>query len=435
MDYGSKTREELIKLLEEKDKYIHRLKDNIVHAEYFSNINEKLINLMPEAVVLYKNRKVAFANEIAKHMFKQDLIDKNLGEIAEIYSDNRSLIIDKINKLLEKESEMDFINQKLMLNDESTLECDVGGFSFLYDGEMFLVVIFRDISEKKKIENLQIEIQRKTQQLDEAEEYSRLKSQLFATVSHELKTPLNVILGAIQLMDKHYSKNSNYLDSEFVNRHLKVMKRSCYRLLKLINNFIDMNKLEAGFFQLDLERENIVGIVEETTLSVVDYAKAKGIKLLFDTEVEEKILMIDVDKIERAMLNLLSNAIKFTEPGGEIEVYIRDLGNKISLSVKDTGAGIPKNMQQKIFDAFTRADCLYTRKAEGSGIGLSIVKSIVELHGGTIKVISELGRGSEFVVEIPVKLTEENGNNHNKKNYRRARTEILSEELSDIFTI
>lgn len=242
--------------------------------------------------------------------------------------------------------------------------------------------------------------------LYEAEEYSRLKSQFFSTISHELKTPLNVILASTQLMEK-LDKSDAELYFSKVQRHLGILKQNSLRLLRLISNLIDLNKLEVSHLTITKKNMDIVRVVEDISLSIVEYTKQKNIELIFDTELEEKIIAFDPDMIERIMLNLLSNAIKFTGEGGSIEVNIYDRHATIAISVRDTGIGIPYEMQEKIFDCFTQVDGSLQKKIEGSGIGLSLVKSLVELHDGTISLISELGYGSEFTIELPNVLNED----------------------------
>jgi signal transduction histidine kinase len=163
---------------------------------------------------------------------------------------------------------------------------------------------------------------------------------------------------------------------------------------------------DSGFLNLDLQNYNIVEIVEDITLSVSSYIESKGISLVFDTDVEEKITACDGDKIERVILNLLSNAVKFTKPGGTIEVKMKDMGDSVQISVKDTGCGIPKDKLNVIFERFRQVDSILTRKAEGSGIGLSLVKALVEAHGGSIEVGSEIDKGTEFFINIPVNVQE-----------------------------
>lgn len=191
------------------------------------------------------------------------------------------------------------------------------------------------------------------------------------------------------------------------------MKQNCYRLTKLISNIVDMNKIDLGLVNANLVNNNIVNIVENITLSVVGYAELKNISVVFDTEVEEKTILCDQDKIERIMLNLLSNSIKFTKPGGSINVNIYDGENYITISVKDNGIGIPQNMLDKIFNTFTRVDNSLTRNVEGCGIGLAIVKSLVEMHGGKVTVMSKVDIGSEFVVKLPTNVDTGKGNINN----------------------
>lgn len=236
------------------------------------------------------------------------------------------------------------------------------------------------------------------QRSKDQEEYNNLKSQFLATMSHELKTPLNIILGCIQLIEKLDMRSSDF--NTKILKYIKMQKQNSFRLLRLINNLIDINKSEVNQMKLSLTNGNIVSIVEDITLSIVGYTNLKGINVVFDTEIEEKIIAFDFDMIERVVLNLLSNSIKFTEPGGTIEVNIYDKGNRTQISIKDTGIGIPEDKLEAIFDRFTQIDNSFRRKSEGSGIGLSLVKYIIELHEGRILVNSELGKGSEFIIEL-----------------------------------
>jgi signal transduction histidine kinase len=263
-------------------------------------------------------------------------------------------------------------------------------------------------------------------QITQRDEYTRLKSRFFSIVSHELKTPLNIILGAIQLIE-----NMDKVDKISISKYLSMQKQNSYRLLRLINNIIDINRMEGNHFTVKPVNCDIVRVVEDITISVAEYTELKNISIIFDTDVEEKITAVDPDKIERVMLNLLSNAIKFTEPGGKIQVNMYDKGDKVKISVKDTGIGIPKDMFQKIFEYFTQVDDTLRRKAEGSGIGLSLVKWIVDMHGGAISVNSVLGKGSEFIVELPVKLIDSGDTLEEEKSI--ANVERINIEFSDIY--
>lgn len=210
------------------------------------------------------------------------------------------------------------------------------------------------------------------------------------------------------------------------------MKQNCYRLVRLVNNLIDISKFDSGYFKLNLHNHNVVNVVEDITLSVADYAKNKGIQLIFDTDIEEKEMAIDLDKIERIILNLLSNSIKFTDKGGQILVSLIDKDNKIQISIKDNGVGIPKDKLNVIFERFGQVDKTLARNKEGSGIGLSLVKSIVDMHDGTIKVLSEFGNGSEFIIELPVRLVEEEQVSDGR--LYESKVEKINIEFADIYS-
>jgi PAS domain S-box-containing protein len=239
-------------------------------------------------------------------------------------------------------------------------------------------------------------------------EYDRLRTDFFANISHELRTPLNIILNSIQLFDVYQKNYQN--NNEKISGLLNSMRQNCSRLIRLINNLIDTTRIDAGFYSLDRKDCNIVNVVEEVTLSVAEFIKSKGLQLEFDTDTEEKFMECDPDKIERVMLNLLSNAVKFTKKNGKITVNIHDNEDKVIISVKDNGIGIQKDKQDLIFQRFHQVDKSLTRSHEGSGIGLSLVKSLVELHGGTIKVESEYGDGSEFIIILPTHIRNSEAN-------------------------
>ncbi len=290
---------------------------------------------------------------------------------------------------------------------------------------------YEEIRLKNISQNLRIELLKKDLLLKESEEYNKLKTQLFSTISHELKTPLNIIFSSLQLMESLYAVGKISSENDVFYKYSSIMKQNCYRLLRLINNLIDMNKIELGFFKLELTNNDIVSVVEELALSVSEYARLKNIDLIFDTETEEKIIALDPEKFERIILNLLSNAIKFTNSGGKIYVNIYEDCEYVFISIRDTGCGIPEDMLEKIFDAFTQVDTTLRRNAEGSGIGLSLVKSLTEMHGGEVTVKSILGLGSEFIIKIPNRLIENNASN------KPIESEFLEEhikmEFSDIY--
>lgn len=232
-------------------------------------------------------------------------------------------------------------------------------------------------------------------------EYDTLKNEFIANISHEFRTPLNIILNALQLSARYIKRSANEEDTARISIHMGTMKQNCYRLLKLINNMIDSTKLDASFFRLYKQNCNIVSDVRNLTMSVSDYIKDKDINLKFESNIDKKIIALDPDALERIMLNLLANAVKFSKKGSTITVRVTDRGEYVDISVKDTGIGIPEEKLQLIFKRFTQVDSILTRSHEGSGIGLAIVKSLVEMHNGSITVNSRQGEGTEFVIALP----------------------------------
>lgn len=305
------------------------------------------------------------------------------------------------------------------------------------EGEPFgRVWYFRDITEKEAAHKaLQKSAEENERLFKEVMEYDKLKSEFFANISHEFRTPINVIMSALQLMNIQLADSQNISSSEKTKRNIGIMKQNCYRLLKLTNNLIDMTKLDLGFFEINLQNYNIIEVVENITLSVAEYIENKGIELVFDTNTEERIIAIDADKIERILLNLLSNAVKFTEAQGMIWVSIRDKGESIEISVKDTGIGIPEDKLDIIFERFRQINSSLSRDQEGSGIGLSLVKNLVELHGGSIRVSSECGVGAEFTFELPVKTLPEKDDQRLFVSSEQSPVERVSLEFSDIYSL
>ncbi|KOA18691.1 sensor histidine kinase TmoS [Clostridium homopropionicum DSM 5847] len=274
----------------------------------------------------------------------------------------------------------------------------------LQDGHKLFMRVAIDITERKHMEELQKNVDEERKRLNEIKEYDRIIIEFFSNISHELRTPINVIFSALQVHELRLK------DCEFPNayadifKYTKIMKQNCYRLLRLVNNLIDITKIDSGYLDINEINSDIISLVEDITTSVADYIENKGLSLIFDTEVEEKIIACDPEKIERIILNLLSNAVKFTPCGGNIMVNIEDGIENICIRVKDTGRGIPADKLNSIFERFIQVDKSLARDHEGSGLGLSIVKYLVELHDGTISVKSKEGYGTEFIIYIPCKL-------------------------------
>lgn len=257
---------------------------------------------------------------------------------------------------------------------------------------------------------------------------NKIRGDFFANLSHELRTPLNIIFSSLQVLDLKLKK-----EDQSITKYINMATQNTYRLLKLVNNLIDSNKITAGYFEYNPQNYDIVYFVESICQSIVDFAKQKNIEVIFDTDVEEKIISFDLDKMERIILNILSNSIKFTKEQGKIEIYIRESNEMLEIEISDDGIGIPQNKLNSIFERFKQVENNTIRSGEGSGIGLYLVKSLVDMHGGDIAVESELGSGTTFKISIPAELEEEYECNIIEKNLQNSYIEKIKVEFSDIY--
>jgi response regulator RpfG family c-di-GMP phosphodiesterase/signal transduction histidine kinase len=224
------------------------------------------------------------------------------------------------------------------------------------------------------------------------------KTFFFSNVSHELRTPLTLILSPLETM---LSGDQGPIPAKH-REYLAIVHQNALRLLKLINNLLDFNKLEAGKMRLARQKTDMAEAVAYYLSAIRPTADARGLALELEVDGGGPCLAcVDRGLFEKAFLNLLSNALKFTEPGGSIRVALRHGAGRLELSVSDTGIGIPADKLEFIFERFSQVDSTLTRKYEGSGIGLSLAKDVIELHGGRIACRSELGKGSVFVVSMP----------------------------------
>lgn len=414
-----------------KDEIKKQVEEELIQSE---ERYRKIFELSPAAILVHSQFKILYANLAAIELLgvekQEDLVGKDL--MAFVHKDYRQEVIKRKLDLKEYGVPLPFEEQKYVRLDGSVIDVEATASMFPFKNQSAMVSVIRDITERKKLESLKKTSEENIKLLNEAREYDKLRTEFFANVSHELRTPINVILSAIQLLNLYISEGDIKEEEGKITKYIYSMQQNCYRLLRLVSNIIDITKIDAGFFELQLKNHNIVNIVEDITGSVSGYTEHKRISLIFDTDIEEKIIACDSDKIDRIMLNLLSNSIKFTNPGGTISVNIYDKKDKVVISVKDNGIGIPENKKDLVFERFQQVDKSLARSHEGSGIGLSIVKSLIELHGGCIKVESEYGKGTEFIIELPVRLVSESTKNNEEKAIFGESLEKINIEFSDI---
>ena len=296
-----------------------------------------------------------------------------------------------------QKSDLEVIKEKKrkIYNEEITIDGQVREFEVIkepfldsYKNLVGIIVTGRDVTHRREIEKMQQEF--------------------FANISHELRTPLNLIFGSLQLIksvEKEVLEKRNSL-----NKYIDIIDQNSKRLLKLVDNLIESTRMKCGYYEYNPKNYDIVSFVENISMSVADFAKQNNIDLIFDTNVEEKIMAFDLEKLERIMLNLLSNSIKYNKAQGQIEVLLNDCNDTFVIRVKDTGVGIPSDKLMYIFERFRQVENRFNKSTEGSGIGLSLVKDLIEIQGGTIEVKSELGVGSEFIIKLPVKILSDDSN-------------------------
>ena len=230
------------------------------------------------------------------------------------------------------------------------------------------------------------EIEDKSRQIEAA---NRHKSEFLANMSHELRTPLNAIIGFSEVLGERLFGELNEKQAEYTDDILS----SGRHLLSLINEILDLSKVEAGRMELELAKFDLPLAIDNARTFVRERATKHGINL--DVTVDERLgdFVGDERKIKQVLLNLLSNAVKFTPEGGRIGIKARQADGSVEISVSDTGIGIAPEDQPKIFEEFRQVGSDYAHKVEGTGLGLTLAKKFVELHGGRIWVESEIGKG------------------------------------------
>jgi PAS domain S-box-containing protein len=253
-------------------------------------------------------------------------------------------------------------------------------------------LVVRDITERKRLED---DLRRRAEDLAEA---NRAKEDFLATLSHELRTPLNAMLGWTRLL------RTGKLDAAGTVRALETIERNAHLQEQLIADILDVSRIVTGKLRLEIRPTDLTPLIDATLDAVRPAADAKGVRLTSHVEFSSTVLG-DPDRLQQVIWNLLSNAIKFTPPGGSIGVSLERDGPSALLTVKDTGEGISSDLLPYVFDRFRQGDASVTRPHGGLGLGLSIVRHLVELHGGEVQVSSDgTGTGATFTVRLPLRV-------------------------------
>lgn len=421
----------------DKKKYnavIEKIEGKELQEKLFKSkeLYKKLIDILPDGISVHDGITYSFVSDSYARMLGYDnpkeLVGKRLEEV--VVKENHELMKQGLDTLLSQDKILQRVEYQFLTKQGIFKNFESVSVRFWHNNKLNILSSIRDITDKKSIEENRL-------LLEKTIEYDKLKTEFFSNMSHELRTPLNILLSSLQLISMYTDTKGN-INISSIRKYTNIMKQNCYRLLRLINNLLDITKIDSGFYRLNMCNHDIVKIIEDITQSVAEYIREKNIEVIFDTDVEEKIIGCDADKIERIILNLLSNAVKFTKPGGKIEVGIHELTDVINISVRDTGKGIPRDKLNSIFDRFIQVDKSLSRRSEGTGIGLALVKSLVEMHGGSIVVESEYGEYTQFDIVLPAKALaahDESSLCHSSINndLDDKKVERMSIEFSDIY--
>jgi PAS domain S-box-containing protein len=264
--------------------------------------------------------------------------------------------------------------------------------------------VTRDLTERKAAEEQRLKLAREQVARAEAEAANRAKDEFVATVSHELRTPLNAMLGWGRML------RSGKLDEEGVRRALETIERNAKLQAQLIDDLLDMSRIISGKLRLTVGPVDLHPVIEAALEGMQPAADAKGIRLQAVLDSNVGLISGDPDRLQQVIWNLISNAVKFTPKGGRVQVRLQRINSHVEVTVSDTGQGISSDFLPYVFDRFRQADSAITRMHGGLGLGLAIVRHLVELHGGMVEATSPgEGQGATFTVKLPIMISHDSG--------------------------
>ena len=417
-----------------------RLEDEL---RFQKELFEKVIDNIPIPFTIYdKSGKLILKNAQSRNLYEKPEI---LDSIESLHRGLKSYDIYG-NRIPDEDRPLNHALKGVVVRDEIVVVelnekqqiIEVNSFPiFDKDGDVLSVAIFhKDITEfvqnQRLIKSQQEKmLEVKKDKIEALTNAIKMKDEFLTLISHEFKTPITVIFSALQLIKSICTSEL----SEKMNKYLGIITQNTYRQLRLVNNIIDITSANGSLIKLNKKNMDVVSLTKVITESIKFYSEQKGIKLSFSSTMKEKVIGIDDEKYERIILNLLSNAVKFTPKGESINVKvfqkIVDSKRKVCIEVKDGGVGIPAEKQAVIFEKFGQVDSSLSRQAEGTGIGLSLVKKFVELLEGEISLKSEINKGSTFTVMLPVEKVKENIKEEIFQNDRIIQSTAI--EFSDIY--
>ena len=392
------------------EKKLAEITDNITELIATFDINWKLDYINDTGLKMLE----ASFEEICGHHVNEFMVDsmEQFNKLIKKESDDSVMFVHTISFKNRKEIEVESVIRKIL---------DEEGKVNKY------IVVCRSTKLKNELERIKNEY-------NEMQEFDKIRTEFFANLSHEVRTPINIIYSCIQLLDKEKEYGSDKI-AEFYFKYEKTIRQNCLRILRLINNIIDVSRYECGGIKTNFKNYDIISLVEDVVMSTVPYVKNKDINIMFDTDTEELKIKCDCELIEKVMLNLISNAVKFTNSGGSIFVYINVDTDYVNIRVKDSGIGISDDMKELVFERFIQTDKSFNRNQEGSGIGLSLVKSIVNIHNGSVCVEESSDKGTVFLVKLPNIRLDNNENLNDQVINNRNLKEKVNIEFSDIYDL
>lgn len=362
-----------------------------------NQIYRQVLNSVPEGIIIEStnNKKIIYTNKKFREIFD---INGDRGRIERLSTKYRDRLDTKFLYNLhvgEEDKTICIVNESKKIK-----EIKIATKTWYMGEERFTVKLIEDLGQQREAERIK-EI------LIRQREYDKLKMEFYANMSHELKTPLNNIYSSTQLVENLYNKNKIKDKNNEITNHIKIIKQNMLRLVRLIDNIINISQVKSEIYKIKSVNFDIVYLIEEIVSSVQPYASAKDLNLIFDTNEEVLLIGLDPETIERIVLNLLSNAIKFTRSEGEILVGVYKVENKVRIIVKDSGVGIDEGKLTDIFDRFKQIEDGGVSNEFGSGIGLYLSKSLVEVQDGSIDIKSRINEGTEIIVEFPIRMVKE----------------------------
>lgn len=366
--------------IEEERKYAE---DVVNTVQYPLVLLDSELKITSANLSFYKTFKVESNKTVGKTLFEIGDQQWDIPKLRNLLEDvkKKELFLNNF----EVEQNFPKIGHKIML---------LNATQVYSEGKKIFLLSIEDITQRKEFE------QKLKKHATEIEIANKSKSYFLANMSHELRTPLNAIIGFSELLKDEMVGSITPKQKSFINDIFSSGKH----LLSLLNDILDISKIEAGKMTLDLEKTDIPLLFESSLSIVKEKAFAHNIRLNLDIKEGVDQIYVDTRKLKQIIYNLLSNAVKFTTDGGIVFIKVKKVSDLLEFSVEDTGIGISKEDIGNLFQPFEQLDSSINKKYEGTGLGLSLVKRLVKLHEGSVVVKSELGKGSCFTVRIPYRI-------------------------------